>query len=147
MRAVLTGVILSALLFCSDALALTAVCREPQGRVLGVHGLMGEGKEVDEVDGMTGGLFTLIWDGSSRRATLITQGAGGGAPNTEDALVVHNTKGKLSVLVLYEGAVWLYSLYPEVGRLLITAHQEGLGIDAGGALAKVFQAQCEVSSK
>ena len=54
--------VLFVLLNATAAHALTAVCKEPTGRIYGVHGtVLGKGKPLDEPDGMKGGMFTIIW--------------------------------------------------------------------------------------
>lgn len=144
--ALFISVVLVAIFAAASCEAATAVCREPTGRILGIAGTMlGRGAEVDEKDGMTGGLFTVIWDAASDEARVISQGSGGGPPNTEYAAKIFQTDEQISFVVLYESAVWLYSIYPKLHRLLITSHNNGAAIDSGGALLKALQASCEIS--
>jgi len=111
--------------------------------MIGVIPSLGEKSEIDDPDAMTGGQFTLIWNRGSDSATLITQGAGGGPPNTETGVQVLETVNQVSFVVRYEHAIWLYSLFPDVGRLLITSHSPGILLN--GAVIKALQAKCEMS--
>lgn len=123
--------------------ALTAVCKEPTGHTLGIVPALGERGVLDHRDAMTGGAFTLVWGRASRSATLISQGSGGGPPLTDEAAWILETEKQVSFLVTYPNAVWLLSLFPDQGMLLIAAHSPGpLG---DGAVMKAFQAKCEIS--
>jgi hypothetical protein len=133
--------------FASSALALTAVCRNPVGRVLGVHGAFGEGKQIDAVDGMPGGLFTFVRERGERRVQVISQGTGGGAPMTDTGIQVFSSSEQTSFLVVYPSAVWMYSLYEKPRMLLISVHNNGVSIDSGGAVVKTYRANCEFSEK
>jgi len=136
--------VLFVLLNATAAHALTAVCKEPTGRVYGVHGVLGKGKPVDESDGMKGGMFTIVWSHGQKQAQIISQGSGG-KPMTDTGIRVFASDEQVSFLVVYQSAVWLYSLYPKPKLLLITTHNNGAFIDIGGALTKSYKASCEIS--
>lgn len=127
--------------------ALTAVCKSPTGRMLGLHGKIGSGRVVDEPDGMKDGLFTLVWKDDQRLAQIIRQGSGGGNPLIDMGIPVFKSEEQVSFLVTYPSAVWLYSLYWKPRVLLLTSHNNGLLVDSGGAIAKSFMAYCEISEK
>lgn len=125
--------------------AITAVCKEPVGHALGVHGATAKGKAFDVPDGMKGGTITIVWKKGQKEAQIVSQGSGGGSPNTETGMPILESAGQVSFLVLYSGAVWIYSLYPELKVLLISSHHNGGAFDAGGAFNKSFKASCEIS--
>ena len=137
--------IIFATFYATSVSALTAVCKEPTGRILGMEGTaLGNGQPLDEPDGMKGGLFSIVWNGQDR-AQIISQGSGGGEPLPDTGVKVFEGDGQVSFLVMYSSALWFYSLFPDSEVLLITAHNNGLSIDAGGAVIKAYMAKCEVS--
>ena len=138
--------VLFGLLNATAVHALTAVCKEPTGRIFGVHGtVLGKGKPLDEPDGMKGGVFTIVWSHGQKQAQIINQGSGGGKPMTDSGIRVFETDEQVSFLVVYQSAVWLYSLYSKPKLLLMTAHNNGVSIDVGGAVVKSYKASCEIS--
>lgn len=137
---------LMGLLHVTAAHAVTAVCKEPTGRIFGVHGtVLGKGKVLDEPDGMKGGMFTIVWNRGQKQAQITSQGSGGGEPMTDTGIRVFASDEQISFLVVYPSSVWLYSLYRKPKLLLMTAHNNGASIDAGGAVVKSFKASCEIS--
>jgi len=136
--------ILICLALGAPAYGLTAVCKNATGRILGIHGATFGGKAIDEPDGISGATFTVLWNAGDSEAKIVTQSAGGGTPTTERALVVFQSNEQLSFLVLYDSAVWLYSVYPKPKVLIMSSHNNGMAVDAGGAVAKTFQARCEI---
>ena len=137
--------LLISMLQASISHALTAVCKDPIGRAYGNHGILGQGKVLDEPDDMKGGLFTIIWNEGQNQAQMISQGSGGGSPMTETGFLVFASKEQISFLVTYPSAVWLYSLYSKPKMLLMTTHNNGMSIDTGGAVVKSLKASCEIS--
>ena len=126
--------------------AVTAVCKNPTGRVLGQAGtILERGEPIDEPDGMKGGTFTIMWNRGDNEAKLISQGVGGDEPLTDQAMRVFESDEQVSFLVRYPSAVWLYSLFTKPKLLLITAHNNGASIDTGGALNKAYKAKCDIS--
>lgn len=131
----------------SGAETITAVCREPVGRTIGVGGvLLDKSRPVDESDGMKGGMFTIVWKTGEDRAQIVSQGSGG-TPLPETGIRILENKEQVSFLVVYPSAVWLYSLFSGPKVLLITSHNNGYANDVGGALNKSFKAPCEISKK
>lgn len=131
---------------CTPASALTAVCKNPVGRISGVHGSALGGKPFDEPDAISNAAFTFLWTEGERKATIVTQSSGGVSPTKEDALLVLDSDDQLTFLVLYESAVWLYSIYPQRQVLIMTSHNNGVSIDTGGAVVKSYQATCEMGA-
>lgn len=130
--------------FSLPAYSLTAVCKNPTGRMLGVHGKALGGKPVDEPDRISNATFTLIWSPGSKQAQLVSQSSGGGTPETTNPLLIYDNDEQLTFVVLYESAVWFYSLYVGPKQLIMTSHNNGASIDTGGAVAKTFIASCEI---
>lgn len=123
---------------------LTAVCKEPKGRTIGIEG---SGKTVDEPDRLRDGPVTLIWEVGKDQAQMLIQDALGGEPLYERATHVHSSWKFDTFIVAYPLAVWFYSIFPQTNRLLITQHTNGYFLDAGGAIAKSLEARCEISLK
>ena len=124
---------------------LTAVCEDPAGRILGRFGDLGQHQEVDETDGISGGLITISWNPEENTAQILTKGAGG-QPSTVSAFPALVTEEQASFIVLYPEAIWIYSLYPQIGKLLMAQHTNGSSLGSGGAIGKLMQAQCTVSA-
>src|SRR5689334_9404774 len=120
----------------APASALTAVCKNPVGRIFGVHGTHLGGKPFDEPDAISNATFTFLWTDGDPKATIVTQSSGGSVPSKEEALLVFDSKEQLTFLVLYESAVWFYSIYPQRKMLIMTSHNNGMSIDSGGAVVK-----------
>lgn len=142
-RPLFLSLMVAAMLHPASALALTAVCKEPRGHVLGVHGVLGKGKPLDSPDGMTGRVFTIVWSRGQEKAQITSQG-GGARPLTETGIRAFESDEQVSFLVPYSSAVWLYSLYPIPKILLMTTHNNGMAVDTGGAIVKSFVATCEI---
>jgi hypothetical protein len=138
--------LVSALLFgsCTQASAITAVCQNAKGRIFGVHGVTLGRKSFDEPDAISKATFTVLWTAGDKSARIVTQSTGGKNPVAEDAIVVNVTEEQITFLVLYDSAVWLYSFYPKPKVLILTSHNNGVSVDAGGAVVKSYLAQCEV---
>ena len=133
--------------FGANAATLTAVCKDPSGRAIGIHGNLGGQKPINEPDAMTGGQVTIVWEVGQQKASLVIQGSGGGRPFTQDGFVVYRTDEQVSFLTTFPGAVWLLSFFTNPKRLLISEHSGGRAIDTGGAIAKGYEARCDVAVK
>jgi hypothetical protein len=130
---------------CTTANALTAVCKNPTGRMFGVHGKALEGKSFDMPDAISNATFTVLWNKGEQQATIVTESSGGRGPKRETALLIFDTDEQLTFLVLYESAVWFYSIYPGPKMFIMTSHNNGASVDSGGAVVKAYQARCEMS--
>lgn len=133
------------LAFTIPVQASVAVCKDPHGRIIGMAGSKAQGKRVDAEDGMTGGVFTFRWTQGVKAAQVIAMGTSPSTPQVEDALVVFETPAQVTFLVVHASSVWLYSVYPGAGRLVLTSHNDGLAGGTGGAVAKVFDGPCDVT--
>lgn len=145
------GVLCLIFLFPSWSLAaaetLTAVCKEPKGRVIGIEGMRGGNKRVDAPESMPGGQITLIWEIKKDEAQVVMQGAVGGPPQYERAVRVYSSDEMHTFLVTHRFEVWVYSIFPKTSRLLMTEHTDGVSPDRGGAIAKSMEARCEMRVK
>jgi hypothetical protein len=129
---------------CTPAHALTAVCKNPVGRISGVHGTALGGKSFDEADAISNATFTFLWNRGESEATIVSQSSGGSASTKEAALLIFDSEEQLTFLVVYESAVWIYSVYPLRKMVLMTSHNNGVSIDSGGAVVKSYQATCDI---
>ena len=130
----------------SPASALTAVCKNPAGRIAGIHGNAFGGKAFDEADGISQATFTLIWKPGEKHAQLVSESSGGKNPETTKPTLIFESAEQQTFVVLYESAVWLYSLYPGPKILILTSHNNGASTDSGGAVVKSFIAKCELGT-
>ena len=131
----------------AGAETLTAVCEEPKGRVIGIEGMRGGNKTVDEPERMPGGQIKLIWEIKKNEAQVVTQGAASGPPQYERAVRVYSSDEMHTFIVTHRFEVWVYSIFPKTSRLLMTEHTDGVSPDRGGAIAKSMEARCEMSVK
>lgn len=137
---------ISLLAFSAPSHALTAMCANATGHIFGTHGTALKGKTFDDQDAISKATFALLWQKGEREALIVTQSSGGGTPTTEHALLVFDSGEQSTFLVLYESAVWFYSIYPGPKVLMMTSHTNGVSIDSGGAVIKAYQARCELGS-
>ena len=133
------------LAFGVPAHANVAVCKDPRGRIIGMPGSVAGGKRIDVEDGMSGGVFTFRWTKGVKAAQVVAMGTPPSSPQVEDALVVFESPAQVTFLVLHSSSVWLYSVYPALGRMVLTAHNDGLAGGTDGAVAKVFDGACQVT--
>jgi len=131
----------------AGAETLTAICKEPKGRVIGVEGTKGTNKTVDETEGMRGGKITFTWEVRKNEAQVVVQESGGVPPRYERAVRVYTSDEMHTFLVTYRFAVWVYTIFPKTSLLLMTQHTNELSFDRGGAIAKSMEARCEISVK
>ena len=124
---------------------LTAICEEPRGRILGRYGDLGNSEEVDDTDSISGGLITISWNSKEKTAQVVYKGSDG-QPYTSSAFPALITDEQATFIVLYPKAIWIYSLYPQIGKLLMTQHTNGSSLGSGGAIGKLMQAQCTIST-
>lgn len=124
---------------------LTASCKEPKGRMLGVLGELGQHKTVDKPDWMAGGVVTISWKVGSSTAKVVTDTGEGKSLHSSDGVLAFESAEQVSFVVVYPGAVYLYSVFPKARKLLMSSHQLFLGFDPGSAVSKSFVAPCDIS--
>ena len=125
--------------------SLTASCKDPEGRALGVLGKLGSNKAIDNPDSMKGGVVTFSWKMGQASATIVTDTGAGNSVSTTEGIIFFRTEEQLSFVASYPGAAYMYSLFPKAKKMLIASHQLFLGIDSGSAVSKAFTAPCEIS--
>ena len=145
-RSLLASMTMVALVSSAWGATLTAVCKDPKGRTIGIEGQIGGNKPIDAPDYMRG-QFTLIWEVGKDEAQVISTVVRGAGPLLERALRVHSSDESVTFVVTYPRGVWLYSIFWKPGRLLITRHSEGYALNYGGAIAVSMEAPCDVSFK
>lgn len=129
----------------TSAETLTASCKEPMGRRLGLLGELGQHKAVDDTDGMAGGVVTVSWKVGSPTAKVVTDAGGGKSLHSADGVLVFESEEQVSFVVVYPGAVYMYSVFQKANKLLMSSHQRFLGFDPGSAVSKSFMATCDIS--
>ena len=143
-------ILLAALLLAFVGLAhsatLIATCTEPTGRALGFRGELGKFAKVDDVDGMKGGVVSLIWETGQSEAAVSIKASGNSLHSSKGVLAFQSAE-QVTFVVIYPGAVFLYSLFPTSSTLLISDHGLSLGFEPRSAIVKSYQAKCEVSLK
>ena len=125
-----------------EAKNLTTVCQDPVGHAFGFFG----GKEQFEKDGMRGGQVVLSYSGG-QSGTVVVQGAGGGTPMEEEALLINATATQFSFYVAYPQAIWVYTIFPVASKMLLTQHSNGPPFVTEGAWGKLLIADCDISFK
>lgn len=133
-----------AALLCSGAYAqtLTAVCSNPKGWAVGYE----RGKPEAVEDGFSGASFTYSWKFGEKTATVISQNSqsAGGSPTTESAAVVPS-KEFVTFVVVYQRGVWMHTLFPVPGVVMISRHTDGRGDYEHTAAGGLFHATCKMS--
>jgi hypothetical protein len=140
----LLSILIVAVSSAANAESITAICKGPYVRLIGQDGAQ-KAQEVNIPDGMPEGVITINWDISSQEASIIFQAREGEKPFSDKGLLILATEEQFSFLVLYPQAVWMYSLYPNPELLLISSHNNGMGLSGMGALNKSLKAKCEIS--
>ena len=124
---------------------LTASCKDPTGRALGVLGKIGGGRAIDNPDSMKGGLVTLSWKLNQSNATIVIDTGAANSVSTTQGILFFQTEEQLSFVASYPGAAYMYSVFPKAKRMLIGSHQLFLGMDSESAVGKAWFASCEIS--
>lgn len=122
---------------------MTAVCKNPAGRAIGIE----SSTAINEPDGMLGGQISIKWTMGEKTAQIASQGPGISAPVTEVAVTVHFSDEQASFVVTNPSTVWLYSLFVKPRHLVITRHTNGFAHPKGGAIGSVLHAACDIQAK
>lgn len=141
-RSWVAGATMLAATMASATDTLTAVCRNPEGWGVGYE----NGTAEASADGMKNATNTYTWKAGATEATIITQDSegAGGMQHSENAVVLVS-HGFLTFIVQYPEGVWMHSLYPGVGVVMITRHITGRGGVKGSAAGGLFYATCNIS--
>ncbi|AWN43370.1 hypothetical protein [Methylobacterium durans] len=126
----------------ASASTMSAVCKDVQG--LRVDDT-GEKLELDQ-DRLVDVSWAYTGDEKTNQGALILQSSkmAGGQPSVEKALVQRMASGHWSFVSILGDAVWVHSIYPATGRLLVTQSTSG----ATGALSgKMMAGKCKVTMR
>lgn len=135
-----TILLLISVFFPVSAIAsISANCGDPQGRVYGQHGAMFQFQRTDTDDSFTNQPVSLMWEPGRDTAEIQFQS------QTHVAHLIYSSKEQLSFLVRYPAGPYMFSLFMLPQLLLISGHMNGILIDSGGAIAKTFMAECNVT--
>lgn len=114
---------------------LTASCTNPVGRSIGYY----NETYFDDADSITSE-FNFVVNGNSatvfyKLLDVITDSQKGLAITTDERvdIIIHDSK-----------AIFVYSLYPLVQRLIYTVHANGPAYMSGGAMGKTMIATCYI---
>lgn len=144
MKPTVLGLAVLALFLPFTATAMTAVCKEPKGRILGMIGGNAEQERVDAPDGMTGGVFTFTWDSGAKVGTVVSMGTSPSEPQTRRVHIVFESAEQVTFLDPMSSSVWMYSVYPNAKRMILTSHNSGAASLIRGAIAKLMDAECSI---
>jgi len=93
---------------------------------------------------MTGGVFTFTWEPGAKVGTVISMGTSPSEPESRRAQIVFESAEQVTFLDPMQSAVWMYSVYPTVNRMILTSHNNGAVGLVDGAMAKLFDAECAI---
>ena len=123
---------------------VTAICRGPSGTTV----VYGDSKAENSPDGFAGGFFTYSWNTSEKVASIVSQSgtAAGSEPMTEQAGVI-SSPGFVSFVVVYERALWIHTLYPDAGVIMISRHKTSSTPAGELPLGSLMHGRCKVASR
>jgi hypothetical protein len=127
----------------AGAESITAICKNPAGRAIGIE----NSAAINEPDGMLGGQISIKWTMGEKTAQIASQGPGVSTPVTEVAVTVHFSDEQASFVVVNPSTVWLYSLFVKPRHLVITRHTNSFANPKGGAIGSVLHAACDIQAK
>ena len=129
----------------ASAQTMTASCKDPSGRALGILGELGSNKPVDGPDSMQGGVITVSWKSGQPKASIVVNTGAASSVSSTEGHLVFRTDDQLTFFAQFPGAAYMVSLFPKPKRILVSSHQLFLGMDPGSAVAKTFQALCDIA--
>lgn len=142
MRSTLCAALVCLTAHPASAMSITAVCRD-------IGGI-----RFDEVDGAIkadrDGLKDVSWsysgDEATGKGTLILQSskAAGGKARTEKAYLQRMKSDHWSFVSVLDDAVWVHSIYPATGRLLVT---QSTSTFINTLSSKMMTGTCQVSTR
>lgn len=123
----------------TKAAKINAVCRDISGaRVDGTP----EGPKFDE-DSLKEVTWSYIGDETTHRGILMLQSskAAGGTPKSETTTVQKMQSGHWTFLSVLPDALWVHSIFPKTGELLVS---QNTSTYLGGASGKMMVGHCQV---
>lgn len=129
----------------ANSQTLTASCKDPDGRALGVMGQIGGNKSIDGPDTMKGGVITFTWKLGQKSATFVVNTGVADSVSSVEGVLAFRTEEQLTFFAPFPGSAYMFSYFITPRRLLVSAHQQFLGSMPGSAVAKTYQADCVAS--
>lgn len=117
---------------------VSARCGPFKGYTIGVGGSEERHKALDFSDELSGE-YQLLYKGGDREARIIGPGR---SPTVEDGIVIKRSDEQLSMVVVYPVSVFLYTLFPERRKLIITKHTHARGVEFDAARGFVMVGNC-----
>ena len=99
----------------------------------------GVGTSIDEPDSISDGFYNITVDENT--AIIVFRDATG-STNTEQGYALRVSDEQTAIIVKYPEAIWMYSLYPKIGKMIMTSHSNGPFFASGWALSKNLIADC-----
>jgi len=124
----------------ANTLVNSAICGEPKGHALGWE----NGREFDQGgEGMDGGSFTFQIKRAARSVDVISQDAAGRV-SSSPAILIEDRPDAISFVEPPDesGAVWLYTLFPQAGRVIMSRHTHPFLGGPDAAIGSQMQAAC-----
>ncbi len=115
-----------------------AKCGPFKGYTIGVGGSEEKHKALDFSDEMSGE-YQLLYKGGDREARIIGPGR---SPTIEEGIVIKRSDEQLSMVVVYPVSVFLYTLFPERRKLIITKHTHSRGVEFDAARGFMMVGNC-----
>ena len=86
---------------------LTASCKNPEGRALGILGKLGSNKAIDNPDSMKDGVVTLSWKLGQATSMIVTDTGTANSVSTIEGVLLFRTEEQLSFVASYPGAAYM----------------------------------------
>ena len=135
---------LSAVTWCPDASAsqITAVCKDISGIRLDDEA----GSLKIDKDRLVGVSWAYTGDSETNDGTLILQNSrsAGSNPRVEKAPVKQMRSDHWTFVSVLSDGVWVHSLYPATGRLLVMQSTSG---NTNALAGKMMSGKCEITTK
>lgn len=142
MRPILSAALVCLMAHSASATSITAVCRD----ISGVRFDEVDGQIRTEKDGLKDVSWSYSGDDSTQQGTLILQSskAAGGTARTEKAYLQRMQSDHWSFVSVLDDAVWVHSIYPATGRLLVT---QSTSTFINTLSSKMMTGTCQVSTR
>jgi len=126
----------------AKTLVNSAICGKPKGHALGWE----NGREFDQgSEGMDGGSFTFQIRRAARSVYVISKDAAGRV-SSSPAILIGDRPDAISFVEPPDesGAVWLYTLFPQAGRVIMSRHTHPFLGGPDAAMGSQMQAACRL---
>lgn len=132
--------------------ALTAVCEKPRG--FGLHYFDNPDLPRDKnqklekyEDAMGDAVYTIVWSMRAKTATVsVARTANNaGSPILGEAKILDATDDRVSMVAINANDTFIFTLFPQTGRLLESRHSSAVGRVDRGTIGKLFISECRIS--